>query len=61
MTIAPSEKGIRFAEELEALSDQVSCVPCKNMEFVSAPTAVGLGDAFAGGLLIDLAEREFPL
>lgn len=35
--------------------------PCKNMEFVSAPTAVGLGDAFAGGLLIDLAEREFPL
>lgn len=61
LKIAPSEKGIRFAKKLEALSDRISCVPCKNMEFVLTPTAVGLGDAFAGGLLTDLAEREFPL
>lgn len=55
--IASSEKSLRFAKKLEAASDQVSCVPCKNMEFVTNPTAVGLGDSFAGGLLIDLVER----
>lgn len=54
--LKPQEAGVRFAEKIQTLSDKVCCVPCKDLSFVTNPTVVGLGDSFAGGLLIELSE-----
>lgn len=54
--IAPQVNGKIFAEAIEKLSDKICCVPCKDLSFVENPTVVGLGDTFAGGLVMELAE-----
>ena len=54
--LAPQENGVKFAEEVEKLTDKICCVPCKDLSFVTNPTVVGLGDTFAGGLVMELAE-----
>jgi hypothetical protein len=38
--------------------ENICCRPCKDLSFVEHPTVVGLGDAFAGGLVIGLLERD---
>lgn len=52
----PQENGRIFAEAVEKLTDKICCVPCKDLSFVELPTVVGLGDTFAGGLVMELAE-----
>ena len=54
--LEPQEEGARFAEQIQKLSEKVCCVPCKDLGFVTSPTVVGLGDSFAGGLLMELSE-----
>lgn len=48
-----------FCDRISRMWDgQVSCIPCKDMEFVEDPTVVGLGDSFAGGLLPGLLKEN---
>ena len=54
--LEPQITGAKFAEKIQGLSDKVCCVPCKNLSFVENPTVVGLGDTFAGGMLMKLSE-----
>lgn len=54
--LKPQENGRLFAEAIEKLTDNICCVPCKDLSFVERPTVVGLGDTFAGGLVMELAE-----
>ena len=49
--LACCSAGESFAEEIEKTGEPVTCVACKDLSFVKTPTVVGLGDAFAGGLL----------
>lgn len=44
-----------FVEEIEKLSDQICCISSKELGFVKNPVVVGLGDTFAGGLVMELA------
>lgn len=55
-SIGPGKESLAFCGEIEKMSPQLCCEPCKDMSFVKNPTVVGLGDFFAGGLLKDLAE-----
>ena len=44
-----------FCKKIEQkYRDNTCCVPCKDLNFVSKPTVVGLGDSFVGGLLLGL-------
>ena len=54
--IAYQEDGCKFAEAIEKMSDQICCVPCSDLSFVKSPTVVGLGDTFAGGMVMALAD-----
>lgn len=54
--LMPQEEGCIFAGAIEKLTDNICCVPCKDLSFVKQPTVVGLGDTFAGGLVMELAE-----
>lgn len=48
-----------FCQKLEQeYGENICCRPCKDLSFVEHPTVVGLGDAFAGGLVIGLLERD---
>lgn len=40
------------------LGDKIYCIPCKDLSYVKNPTVVGLGDAFAGGLLPGLLQES---
>lgn len=58
---APAEeKGVRFCAAMEQKAEgSVCCMPSKELSYVKNPTVVGLGDAFAGGLLPELlADRR---
>ncbi len=45
----------QFCKDLESsLSGKVGCEPSFNLDYVENPTIVGLGDFFAGGLLVGL-------
>ncbi len=53
--IKDKEEGILFGEELgRMLGERICCIPAKDLSFVEHPTVVGLGDTFAGGLLMGL-------
>jgi len=48
-----------FCERMgEMLGDKICCIPCKDLSYVKNPTVVGLGDAFAGGLLPGLLKEN---
>jgi len=48
-----------FCERMgEMLGDKICCIPCKDLGYVKNPTVVGLGDAFAGGLLPGLLKEN---
>jgi len=48
-----------FCERMgEILGDKICCIPCKDLSYVKNPTVVGLGDAFAGGLLPGLLKEN---
>lgn len=48
-----------FCEKMgEMLGDKICCIPCKDLSYVKNPTVVGLGDAFAGGLLPGLLKEN---
>ena len=50
---------VTFCEKMKTiLGDKVYCVPCKELSYVKNPTVVGLGDAFAGGLLPGLLKEN---
>lgn len=52
-------KGAGFCKKLEEkLGDMIYCIPCKELSYVEHPTVVGLGDAFAGGLLPGLLKEN---
>lgn len=53
--LGPQCTGAKFSEEIQNMANEVCCVPCKDLSFVANPTVVGLGDSFAGGLLIELS------
>ena len=46
----PSAENARFAESINATSDQMVCVPVADVDQENA-TTIGLGDAFVGGFL----------
>lgn len=56
--IPPSEPNVEFSKIIEEMCPDICCVPCKDMSFVKHPTSVGLGDAFCGGLLIELVKKK---
>ena len=48
-----------FCEKMESsLVGKIACVPSFNLDYVKNPTVVGLGDFFAGGLLIGLLNTK---
>jgi len=48
-----------FCERMgKMLGDKICCIPCKDLSYVKNPTVVGLGDAFAGGLLPGLLKEN---
>jgi len=50
---------VTFCEKMKKiLRNKVYCVPCKELSYVKNPTVVGLGDAFAGGLLPGLLKEN---
>lgn len=58
-----SQSGLSFCNALSLYfsPDILTCLPSKDMSFVKQPYTIGLGDAFAGGMLPQLlpeAERE---
>ena len=55
-SVKPSKENLEFCKEIEKMSPDLCCEPCKDMSYVKDPTVVGLGDFFAGGLLKDLAK-----
>ena len=42
-------------QQIEKLSNQICCISSKELGFVKNPVVVGLGDTFAGGLVVELA------
>jgi ADP-dependent phosphofructokinase/glucokinase len=50
-------EGARFAAAVQALGEDVSCRPAHRVPTV-APTTIGLGDTFVGGVVAALAELE---
>lgn len=48
--LEPSAENARFAESINALGDQMVCVPVADVDQENA-TTIGLGDAFVGGFL----------
>ena len=55
----PQARSAAFCARLaQELGNRVLCVPCKDLSGVKNPTVVGLGDAFAGGLLPGLLKQN---
>lgn len=52
----PDKKdSVIFCKQIkDIIGDKIYCIPCKDLSFVKNPTVVGLGDSFAGGLLLGL-------
>lgn len=57
--LADQKEGIMFCRNIkEMIGNKVQCIPCKDLKYVKNPTVVGLGDSFAGGLLMGLVNRQ---
>lgn len=57
--LADQKEGIMFCRNIkETIGNKVQCIPCKDLKYVKNPTVVGLGDSFAGGLLMGLVNRQ---
>ncbi len=58
-TLADDARGTAFAQAIaRELDGRICCIPGKDLRFVAKPTTIGLGDAFAGGMLFRLSEKE---
>jgi hypothetical protein len=56
-TLADHPEGRAFCERLrQSAGDLMYCVPGKQLGHIAAPTTVGLGDFFAGGLAAGMAD-----
>lgn len=52
-------ESVRFCREMkQRLGSRICCVPSKDLSKVENPTVVGLGDAFAGGMLPGLLKQN---
>ena len=50
---------IAFCSKIKEIwSEQLCCIPCKDLSYVENPTVVGLGDSFVGGLLPGLLKEN---
>lgn len=50
---------IAFCNKIKEIwSEQLCCIPCKDLSYVENPTVVGLGDSFVGGLLPGLLKEN---
>jgi ADP-dependent phosphofructokinase/glucokinase len=58
--IAPLKAGVDFSRQITDLLgvDRIVCLPGKDLDFVSHPSTIGLGDAFVGGMLPNLLPAE---
>jgi Archaeal ADP-dependent phosphofructokinase/glucokinase len=49
------KESVIFCKQIkDMVGDKIHCIPSKDLGFVKNPTVVGLGDSFAGGILLGL-------
>lgn len=62
VSMALNKEGEDFCRRIEALSGGRACaLPTKDLSGVCNPTVVGLGDCFAGGLVLGLTENVLDI
>lgn len=61
-SMTPNSQGERFCKEIKSIAgDMVCALPTKDLSQVKNPTVVGLGDCFAGGLVLGLTEKDIKI